>query len=264
MTFTAAKLVGLVSDPGNLILLLFLAGAALWFTRWRRMAVRLAAAGVAAYIALTVLPVGDWLLLPLEERFPRPAMLPERIEGIVVLGGMIDPEVSSARGQPQVNEGGDRILAMVELARRFPQARLVFTGGAGTLFDRQHREADYAQILLPRLGVPAERVLFERNSRDTYENAAMSAEIVRPQRDAVWLLVTSARHMPRAMGVFRKQDWRVVAWPVDYATSGRMPWRPWPRAEAAGLRHLGWALHEWLGLAAYRILGRTDALFPGP
>lgn len=264
MSFIAAKLFGFASDPGNLILLLFIAAGALWLTRWRRWGGRVAALGVALYIALAILPLGDWLLLPLEDRFPRPAILPERVDGVLALGGAIDARLSSARGQPQVSDGGDRILAMVELARRYPQARLVFTGGSGSLFDPQHREADFARALLPRLGVPAERVLFERDSRDTYENAVMSAAIVRPGKDAVWLLVTSARHMPRAIGAFRRQGWNVVAWPVDYATDGRMPWRPWPSAEGGGLRRLGWALHEWLGLVAYRILGRTGALFPGP
>ncbi|MGQ0675967.1 MAG: YdcF family protein [Rhodospirillales bacterium] len=263
MTFAAAKLVGFIADPANLILLLFAAAAALWFTPWRRLGGRIAALGVVLYLVAGILPAGDWLLLPLEDRFPRAPPLTERIDGVVVLGGMIDPQISSARGQPQVNESADRLTAMVELARRFPQARLVFTGGSGLLFDPLHREADYAAQLLPRLGVPADSVLFERNSRDTHENAVMTAAIVRPQRDAPWLLVTSARHMPRAVGAFRAQGWRVVPWPVDYATDGKFPWRPGFNA-SGNMRHLGWALHEWLGLAAYRLTGRSDSLFPGP
>ncbi len=263
MTFTAAKLVGMVFDPANLIVLLFAAAVALWFTPWRRLGRRIAVLGIAVYLAFALLPLGDWLLLPLEDRFPRGPLLPERIDGIVVLGGMIDPQISSARGQPQVNESADRIVAMIELARRFPQARLVFTGGSGLLFAPQHREADHAAQLLPRLGLAGDRVTFERNSRDTHENAAMTAAIVRPQPDGAWLLVTSARHMPRAVGAFRAQGWRVVAWPVDYATDGRIPWRP--SLDAGGnLRRLSWAMHEWLGLIAYRLTGRSDSFFPGP
>lgn len=263
MTFTAAKSLGYLTDPANLFLLIFAAAAALWFTPWRRLGRRLAVLGIAFYLAAAVAPLGEWLLLPLENRFPRAPLLPQRIDGIVVLGGMIDPQISSGRGQVQVNEGADRLLAMIELARRFPEARLVFTGGSGRLFDPQRREADYAAQLLPRLGLPAERVLFERNSRDTYENAVMTAEIVRPQRDGAWLLVTSARHMPRAVGTFRAQGWRAIAWPVDYATDGRFPWRP--GFDAGGnLRLLSHALHEWLGLIAYRLTGRSDSFFPGP
>lgn len=263
MTFALAKLVGFLSDPATIILLLLAAAAVLRFTPWRRWARRLAALGIAAYLAAAVVPFGDLLLLPLEDRFPRNPVLNERIDGVVVLGGMIDPQVSSARGQVQLNESGDRLLALVELARRFPEARLVFTGGSGLLFEPQHREADYARELLPRLGVPAERVTFERNSRDTHENAVMTAAIVRPQKDAAWLLVTSARHMPRAVGTFRRQGWRVVAWPVDYATDGRVRLRPGFNA-LGNLQRLSWALHEWLGLVAYRATGRSDSLFPGP
>jgi len=263
MTFAAGKLIGFLTDPATVILLLFAATAALWFTPWRRWARRLAALGIAAYLVFAVVPFGDLLLLPLEDRFPRNPNLNERIDGVVVLGGMIDPLVSGARGQVQLNESGDRLTALVELARRFPEARLVFTGGSGLLFEPQHREADYARDILPRLGVPAERVTFERNSRDTYENAVLTAEIVRPQKDAAWIVVTSARHMPRAIGAFRKQGWRAIAWPVDYATDGRVRLRPGFNA-LGNLQRLSWALHEWLGLAAYRVTGRSDSLFPGP
>lgn len=263
MSFAAAKLFGLATDPANLILLLFLAGAALRWTRWRRLGGRLAGLGAAIYVVAAVLPLGDWLLLPLEERFPGRPVLPARIDGVVVLGGMIDPQISGARGQPQVNDSADRLLALIEMARRFPQARLAFTGGSGLLFDPQRREADYAAQLLPRLGLPAESVIFERNSRDTYENAVLTAEIVRPQKDGVWLLITSARHMPRAVGTFRAQGWRVIPWPVDYVTDGRISWRPGLSA-GSGLGRINLALHEWLGLAAYRAMGRSDSFFPGP
>jgi uncharacterized SAM-binding protein YcdF (DUF218 family) len=263
MSFPLAKLIGFLADPATLILLAFAAAALLWFTPWRRWARRLAVCGIAAYLVAAIVPLGDLLLLPLEERFPRNPVPDRRIDGVVVLGGMIDPLVSSARGQVQLNESADRLVALVELARRFPDARLVFTGGSGLLFEPQHREADHARDILPRLGVPAERVTFERNSRDTYENAVLTAEIVRPQKDAPWLLVTSARHMPRAVGAFRAAGWRVVAWPVDYATDGRVRLRPGFNA-LGNLQRLAWALHEWLGLAAYRATGRSDSLFPGP
>ncbi len=263
MTFPAAKLIGYLTDPANLFLAIFTSACMLWFTPLRRLGRRLAVLGIAGYLVAAVAPLGDWLLLPLEDRFPRTATLPQRIDGIVVLGGMIDPQISSARGQPQVNDGADRLMAMIELARRFPEARLVFTGGSGLLFDPQYREADYAAQLLPRLGLPAERVLFERNSRDTYENAVMTAGIVRPQAGDTWLLVTSARHMPRAIGTFRAQGWRVVAWPVDYATDGKFPWRPSVNA-GGNLRRLHYGLHEWTGLIAYRLTGRSDSFFPGP
>jgi uncharacterized SAM-binding protein YcdF (DUF218 family) len=263
MTFTAAKLIGYLLEPPNFFLAVFAAAALLWLTPWRRLGRRLAVLGILGYLVLGVLPLGELLLLPLEDRFPRPPTLPERVDGVIVLGGMIDPLVSSARGQPQVNEAAERLFALLELARRFPQARLVFTGGSGLLYDPQHREADYAQLLLPRLGLAPERVLFERNSRDTYENAAMTAAIVRPQQGENWLLVTSARHMPRAVGAFRAQGWRTIAWPVDYATDGRLPWRPSLNA-AGNFRRLSYAAHEWAGLAAYRLTGRSDSLFPGP
>lgn len=263
MSFVAAKLAGYVLEPGNVILALLALGAVIWLLRWRRAGAWVAGAGIALYAAIAAVPVGTLLLMPLEARFPPPAVPPAQVDGVIVLGGMIDQHVSDARGQAQLNESGERLLALVELARRYPDAKLVFTGGSGLLLTQQLREADYAAQLLPKLGVAAGRVVFERDSRDTFENAVMSKAVAWPRPEQTWLLVTSARHMPRSIGVFRAQGWRVTAWPVDYVTEGYFPPRYFISAPE-GLRRLSWALHEWIGLLAYRLQGRSDALFPGP
>jgi uncharacterized SAM-binding protein YcdF (DUF218 family) len=260
MTFTASKLFWAVMAPGNLLLLLLLAGV-LWLARSRRRR-GLRLIGVVALLLLTVavIPFGQWMALPLELRFPVPS-LPERIDGIVVLGGGIDALVSRAHGQTALNDAGDRIVQAAVLARRHPEARLVLSGGEGTMMVYGEPEAEYGRALLIELGVATERIALEDRSRNTYENAWFSREVAKPRPGETWVLVTSAMHLPRAVGCFRHAGWEVVPYPVDFRTG------PHLRADFALIEHLGLidlTSKEWIGLVAYRLLDRTDALFPGP
>jgi uncharacterized SAM-binding protein YcdF (DUF218 family) len=260
MTFIASKLFWAVMAPGNLLVVLLLAGV-LWLARsGRRRGLRLI--GVVALLLLTiaVMPLGQWMAAPLEGRFPVPS-LPERVDGVIVLGGGVDAWVSRAHGQTALNEAGDRVVEAAILARRHPEARLVLSGGEGTMVAYGEQEAEFERALLIELGVPAERIVMEDRSRNTYENAVFSREVAKPRPGEVWLLVTSATHMPRAVGCFRHAGWHVVPYPVDFRTG------PSLRADFALTEHLGlidFTAKEWIGLVAYRLLGRTDALFPGP
>jgi uncharacterized SAM-binding protein YcdF (DUF218 family) len=260
MTFIASKLFWAVMAPGNLLLLLLLAGV-LWMARSRRRR-GLRLVGVVALLLLTiaVMPFGQWMAVPLEARFPVPS-LPERIDGIIVLGGGVDAWISRAHGQTELNDAGDRVVEAAILARRHPEARVVLSGGEGTMLAYGEQEAEYELALLIELGVPTERIVLENRSRNTYENAVFSREVAKPRPGEAWLLVTSAVHMPRAVGCFRHAGWQIVPYPVDFRTG------PSPRADFALTEHLGlidFATKEWIGLVAYRLLGRTDALFPEP
>ena len=167
------------------------------------------------------------------------------------------------RGGTPLGSYAERVTVFVELAKRYPDAKLVFTGGSGLLLDQIHREADYTAVLLENLGVPPSRVMYERESRNTYENARNTVVLAQPQPGEVWLLVTSAFHMPRAVGAFRHAGWPVTAYPVNYITGPSDSWRPGFNF-ASGLGQTSAAVREWTGLLIYRWTGRTDALFPGP
>ncbi len=266
MTFISSKIFWFLFNPGNLLVLGLLAGYLAGFAPWarlRRLGRIVLGTTLGAMLAVAILPIGSWLTLPLEERFPAPAVLPQRVNGIVALGGALHLRRSADRGAAQLNEYAERMIAFADLARRFPEARLIFTGGSGSLRDRAIRESDFAPGLMADLGLDPGRVLFERESRNTYENAVYSKRLAKAPPDEVWLLVTSAFHMPRAMGVFRAAGWNVVPYPVDYQTSG--PGQGGLGFDlAGGLQLIGLGLHEWVGLAAYRALGWTATLYPAP
>jgi len=220
-------------------------------------------AGLGYYLAVLATPLPQWATLPLEDRFPRPATAPAQVDGIVVLGGAVEQNLTEARGIPALNGAAERMTEAVALLRRYPTARLVFTGGQGSLVHGGVTEADVARQVWSDLGVPEDRMRFEGAARNTYENAVLTQRLVQPRPGEVWLLVTSASHMPRAMGIFQKIGWDITAWPVNYTTGH--DWTSWYDAPfGQRLGQIEWAIREWIGLAAYYALGRTSALFPKP
>jgi uncharacterized SAM-binding protein YcdF (DUF218 family) len=266
MTFVLSKVFWAVFNPGNVILFCVAVGALGLLAPWRRLRRAggvLLGTGLAVALALAVLPAGRWLVDPLEARFPTPVDLSEPVDGIVVLGGSISLGLSSARGRAELTGAADRLTAFVALARRYPKARLVFTGGSGSLRDQVRREADFVEPLLIELGIAPERLLVERDSRNTRENAVNALRLAKPASGETWLLITSAAHMPRAVGCFRTAGWPVVPYPVDYRTDGG-PGRLLHIDFAGGLDLATYGVHEWVGLVSYRLFGWTDRLFPRP
>lgn len=259
--FEAGKILWMIFAPANLFLLALLAA---WLMVPRRRAPRAKRwVGLLALLAVLIActPLSRLPLSVLENRFAG-VTPPDKVDGIIVLGGGIAPVVSIDRNEPAIAISAPRLLAFAELARRYPQARLVFTGGSGDIFHPDLKEASIAKLALQRMGVDIARVTFEDQSRNTYENVKLSRALVAPKPGEVWLLVTSASHMPRAMGTFRAQGWDVVAWPVGYGTAriGRY----WGFDFLGGLSALQAGAREWIGLGQYYVQGYTDTPFPGP
>jgi uncharacterized SAM-binding protein YcdF (DUF218 family) len=221
----------------------------------------LASFATVAYLLILFLPISDWITAPLEDRFPQLSALPAHVDGIIVLGGAVNPETTARRGRPTLNSEAERMTEFVRLAKHYPEARLVFSGGSGRLdFQRATlTEADVARQFFKEQGLDPARVAFENKSRNTYENIVFTKALIRPGAGEVWLLVSSARDVPRSMGIFRKQGWDVVPVPVAYKSGG-------VRNNLLGdnLQKLDRSSHEWLGLLVYRITGKTDDLFPAP
>jgi uncharacterized SAM-binding protein YcdF (DUF218 family) len=258
--FGFTKLVWILLTPSNVLILLATLGVLL-AAAGRAAGIALALASLGIVLLATVLPLGLWLMAPLEDRFPPPEPAPERVDGIVALGGGIDTTVSAARNQPAIGGTGERYAALIELHHRYPAARLAFTGGIGRLGGAATTEAAVMQEFYRAQGLPPERVLFEDQARTTRENALFLKTLAKPQPGERWLLVTSARHMPRSIGVFRAVGWPVEPWPVDYRTAGAFAWQLDLRV-GKRLAELDGAVYEWLALLYYRLAGWTPTLLP--
>jgi uncharacterized SAM-binding protein YcdF (DUF218 family) len=269
MFFYLAKVLWFLLQPSTLIALLIAYGAILIWTGWARWGRRFVTAGAVLLLIAGLSPLGNALILPLEDRYPRANLdEPPPPSGIVVLGGAEDRLVGSARHAPTLNEAGERMMETAMLAHRYPEAKIAFSGGDAGILYKSDSEAAGAAALLTALGIPRDRLILEANARDTYENAVFLKQELKKlgelAPDKRWLLITSAYHMPRAVGAFRKAGFDIEPWPVDYRTRGRADLtRPFDKV-SEGLRRVDVATREWVGLLAYWLTGRTDALFPAP
>jgi uncharacterized SAM-binding protein YcdF (DUF218 family) len=262
MFFVLSKTLGFFLVPSNLIMASGALGLGLIFSKRRRLGEWLLACCVAALLIFGCSPIGALMLLPLETRFS--PWNPDKGDpaGIIVLGGAVDPGLTAARGTPAMS--GARIVIAAELAYRYPKARLVFAGGSASLRSANVSEADAAEDIFKNLGVREDRVQLERNSRNTDENVRFLVRLVNPKPCEQWLLVTSASHIPRSIGLFRKAGFTVEPYPVDWGTSGWSDIYKFQTDLLSGLALTDRAAHEWLGLIAYRLTGKTDELFPSP
>ena len=199
---------------------------------------------------------GSLLLRPLETRFPVWRQTPTgQVVGIVIIGGFhLDSHVASALDSHVASEWSDirsgmaeRIMETVRLSKLYPEAKILYSGGGA--------EAQLGRKVLMRLGIERERIIIEDRSRNTAENARLSTIVAAPKQSEKWLLVTSAYHMPRAMGAFRAFGFPVEADPVDFQSS---------KADVAGHEQARLALREYIALFAYWLSGRSNELFPSP
>ncbi len=262
--YHVSKIGWFVVEPSNALLMLVLAGLALGWTRFWRLGRHLSLLGCGLLLVLGLTPSANWLILPLEMRFPSPDLSGKSVDGIIVLGGTVQERQTLAHGPLALNDAGERVVAMADLARRFPQARVIFTGGAGVYSSASKPEAEVLRDQLGTLGLAIDRVIIESQSVNTWENAVLSKSIIQPRPGESWLLVTSAWHMPRSVGIFRKVGWPVTAYPVDFRTAG---WQDQTRGFSSvsdGLRRTEVATREWLGLLVYWLTGKSDSLFPAP
>jgi len=262
--FYASKIVWFFATPSNLLVSLILLGLLLaLLPRLRRFGTGLALVFTLATVAFGILPLASYIMVPLEARFPRFQDDGRPVDGIILLGGAVDSAVSHIRGELVVNESAERILDTIALAHRYPAARILIVGGGNTILGYRVAESPLVASYFKDIGIDPARILLEDRSRTTYENAVFSAEVAKPREGERWLLVTSAWHMPRAVGVFEKAGFPVVPYPIDSRTGGQWKLRPFG-AISEGLRRLDVGVKEWAGLVAYYLTGRSSALFPAP
>lgn len=262
MFFIASKILGYLLQPSVIIAGAALVGALLSFTRLQRAGRWISLLASLALIGVIFTPVSFIALGTLEYRIAKPSR-PDRVDGIVVLGGSIDNLITKHRNKPELFDSGDRLTEAAILANLYPDAKLLYSGSSVHFGSSHQTEADFAQAFWTDLGVAQSRILIEGKARNTYENALFSKRLANQKPGDTWLLVTSAFHMPRSYSIFRNAGWgEIIPWPVDYRTRG---WRDRTRISTASRKHIAvfdLAVREYIGLLAYWLTGRTDQLWP--
>ena len=259
--FYSSKFLWNIISPDSLFALLLAATVGMFYFGYHVLARRLLTFLFAAVVFLSLFPVGNWMLYPLETQFKHNPELPGQIDGIILLGGSIEPETSRAWRQLELNYSAERLTSFVELARRYPEAKLVFTGGNASINRDKPTEAGILKLHWHQLGLDPKRVQFEIQAKNTAENANYTKQLVKPSPDSKWLLITTAFHMPRSIGVFCQNSWSLIPYPVDHQINPDNLFEiNFNLLGHAG--HLKQAIHEWLGLVAYYLTGKIPDLLP--
>jgi uncharacterized SAM-binding protein YcdF (DUF218 family) len=257
MFFVVSKVAWYIAQPSNFIIVLFAIGLFLLWRGRTRFAMRTMTFAALIYAVGALTPLSNVLTYPLEDAYPRPSLQDIGTPtGIIVLGGSVDTVTAGSRDEVSLTEAAERLTEAVALSRRFPNAKIVFSGGDGALLYHGVTEAESAARFFTEMGMDMSRVSFENRSRTTYENAAFSKEMLNPKPGERWLLVTSAFHMWRAQRCFLAAGFETTPWPVDYRTRGAQDLMRFPPRASEGWRRIDLVVKEWVGLLAYRVTGR--------
>ena len=259
-----SKIFWRLASPDISLLLVLLVGVCLLCLGREKLGRRLVATATTIIVLFSLFPISSMLLIPLENRFPIPEPLPEDINGVIVLGGAESPKLTQARGQASLVGSAERLTTFVGLARRFSEAKFVYAGGQGAIGAQEYKAAFTARLFFEQMGLDPDRVMFDSQSRNTLENAQNAFQLVKPQKGEKWVLITSAWHMPRSVGIFRKLGWEVIPYPVDFKTTGKLTLTLRFPPSLSATSAVSNVLYEWIGLTYYRLLGRTSEFFPGP
>jgi uncharacterized SAM-binding protein YcdF (DUF218 family) len=255
MFFFLSKIIAPLLSPLNALIVLQASGLLLMIARrTRAFGTAVVAACTLVLLVVAATPLSSVLLERLEQTVPKPARLPEKVDGIVLLGGAQNPRLTEVHDEPHMGPTGTMVFAFLALGRRYPEAKLVFSGGTGELNPvAALSEADVMRMVASRQGVDVSRLLIEDKSRNTHENAVFTKELIKPAPGGAWILVAAAAHMPRALAVFEKQGLRMIPYPTAYRTTGDLVWQ----LEAVGnFDKLNALVHELIGMAVYKVTGR--------
>jgi uncharacterized SAM-binding protein YcdF (DUF218 family) len=259
--YIISKIFWFFAQPINLMFAVLMIGTALLFSKFHILGRNLVVGGLFFGLLIAHAPIGQLLMRPLEDRFGRPAD-PQHIAGIISLGGGFELDVSASRGVVEIGSASDRINELILLARRFPEAKVIYTGGTSNILYDGVADGEIIRSYFKAFGIEPNRLIIEARSRNTHENAIFTRDLVKPSGDQSFLLITSAFHMPRSMGVFRKAGWNVIPWPVDFRTTGKPEFGRFFYSADLYLENTHLAAKEWIGLIAYWVGGLTGELFP--
>ena len=261
MFFTISKIFWLLAAPLNAILILTAIGLALFYFK-KPIGKRILIFTAWVFILLGFLPVGHNLIVFLERQYDVPAQIPENIDGIIVLGGSFNSYLSEKTGRIAVNSNINRMVDFMALSKQYPNAKKVFSGGSGNILRPERKEADDAKDFLDMLEFNSNEFIFERESKNTYENAKFSQELLQPKVGEKWIVITSDFHMPRTVSIFNKLGWDIIPYPTGMKTSGQYRLTPLNFNVVGNFFFLSHALKEMIGVGVYFVTGKSALFFP--
>ena len=225
--------------------------ALLWFSRFQKTGKIFISIGWLALLLLSLQPVADRLLRPIESTYPT-WNNSQKVDYIVVLGGGYTWNPQWAPSSNLINNSLPRLNEGIRLWRENPGSKLIFTGGVAKT--NTVSTAEVGARVAQSLGVPREQIITLDLPKDTEEEAAAVKQAI---GDAPFLLVTSASHLPRAMIFFQQEGLNPLPAPANQLAIDS-PLNPWERAIPSPV----WLMHS--DRVGYETLGRIWQWLKGP
>ena len=261
MFFYLSKIFWMIATPLSFIWVLVIIGFGLRY--WKKaLGNQLLAVTAALFVIIGFLPIGYNMMVLLERQYERPSPMPPNIDGIIVLGGAFNSTLSDKTGMMSANGNINRMIDFVDLANKYPKVKLVFAGGSSSMHTPERKEADDAKDFLKIIGMNTNNIIFERESRNSYENIKNSYDLLKPKPNEKWIVITSSFHMPRVIGIFKQQKWNVIPYPSGPKTDGHYKIFPKPFGVVGSFFMLGKAMKEFIGSAIYYVSGKSSFVFP--
>ena len=253
MFFILSKLLNFFLDPLNLLVISFVIFL-LVSARIKKNKFRSIIWFVLFWVLLLYKPIPEFLVKNLEDPFVYKKSVFRGLKGLIILGGGTGSgKVAKDRDDYVLGKASERIFKGLEFLKQNPKGKIVFTGFSGKLFHEGLSEAEIIEQLIRALNMNPTNVLFEKRSRNTFENAVFSGELIDGLEIKKWGIVTSAFHMKRAIATFEKQHPETVfeAIPVDFQTANSIYLRPGSMQGSINLWRI--FIHETVGYWVYKL-----------
>ncbi len=247
-------------NPFNLLILFFLIGLIFLIIKKHKIALFILLIDFVITFTISFFPIGQYLTYLLEKDYHTKIEFSEKIDGIMILGGATNAKLANEYNQINVNDASERLIESLRLINRFDKAKIVFSGGSGSINKTNYSHAQIAKKFYEIAKINIENIIFEDKSRNTFENILFTSKIVKPKNNETWILITSAFHMKRALLIAEKINWKFIPYAVDFKTGKKISLKPNLNLynNFSAFQKIS---HEWTGLFAYFLMGRTNSIF---
>ncbi len=260
MSFYLSKILWLALNPFNIFILFTIITIILYLISFRKISIAIFLINSLYLIIISFLPIGSYLIHKIEKEYHLSSSIPDKLDGILILGGATNPIFYKEFNQISVNDSAERLIESVSIIKRFKNSKIIFSGGSGVINRPDLAHSQVAKLFYKKVGIEESRIIFEDNSRNTNENILFSKKIAKPKKNENWLLITSASHMKRAMLIGSKNNWKFIPYAVDFKTMKKFRFVP-NLYLLSNINSFQQGSHEWLGLISYYLMNRTDKIF---
>ena len=259
MSFYLSKIVWIILNPFNILLISILLGFLLSFLSNKTFSKIIYSLTFIFFIITAVMPTGKFMIYQLEKKFHVLESLPNKIDGILILSGATNPVLTKEYNQISLNDSVERLTESIQLMKKYSNTKIIFSGGSGLINNQKLTHSEVARLFFANFEITLENIVYENKSRNTYENILFSKKIANPKINENWLIVTSAFHMPRALNIAEKLDWKFIPYAVDFRVMKKFSWKPTIKF-LENISKFQTASHEWVGLVAYYWIGRSSKI----